>query len=48
MGFVKSLFLGLVGLAAMLIVLHFVLHQAQRIGGPVGSIASWTDSHVNG
>jgi hypothetical protein len=48
MGFLKGLVFALAGLAAMLIILHFALHQGQRIGGPVGGVASWVDSHVNG
>jgi hypothetical protein len=45
---IRRLFFALVGLAALLIVLHFVLGQASRVGGPVGSAAGWVSSHVNG
>lgn len=47
-GLVKGLFFLAVTVAAGLIIAHFLLHQGQRVGGPVGGIAGRLDAALNG
>lgn len=47
-GAAKKFLIALAVLGGMIIALHFMLHQLQRVGGPLGSLASRADSLVNG